>query len=83
MPCATPTLTVAAEDHDRFAGKGVVRASAVSGRRDVRWPGRVGMRRRHALDLDLDVPSVIVLPIDYSVDIAISAQLGEERVTRT
>ncbi|MDX6707237.1 MAG: acetolactate synthase large subunit [Solirubrobacteraceae bacterium] len=30
---------------------------------------------RHALDLD--VPSLIVLPIDYSIDVAISEQLGE------
>jgi acetolactate synthase-1/2/3 large subunit len=40
-----------------------------------------GERLRHALGLD--VPSLIVLPIDYSVDIALSAQLGEETVTRT
>jgi acetolactate synthase-1/2/3 large subunit len=40
-----------------------------------------GARLRHALTLD--VPSLIVLPIDYSVDVAISEQLGEETVTRT
>ena len=40
-----------------------------------------GERLRHALALD--VPSLIVLPIDYSVDVAISEQLGEETVTRT
>ncbi len=28
----------------------------------------------------LDVPSVIVLPIDYSIDVAISSELGEELV---
>jgi acetolactate synthase-1/2/3 large subunit len=36
---------------------------------------------RHALSLD--VPSLIVLPIDYSIDIAISEELGEETVIRT
>ena len=30
--------------------------------------------------LDLDVPSVIVLPIDYSIDVAISEELGTETV---
>jgi acetolactate synthase-1/2/3 large subunit len=40
-----------------------------------------GRRLRHALTLD--VPSLIVLPIDYAVDIAISHELGEETVTRT
>ncbi len=34
---------------------------------------------RHALELDL--PSVIVLPIDYSIDVAISEELGTETVT--
>ena len=36
---------------------------------------------RHALTLDL--PSVIVVPIDYSLDVAISEELGEETVMRT
>jgi acetolactate synthase-1/2/3 large subunit len=40
-----------------------------------------GSRLRHALSLD--APSLIVLPIDYSVDVAISDQLGEETVIRT
>ncbi len=35
-------------------------------------------RFRHALSLDL--PSVIVVPIDYSVDVAISQELGAETV---
>ena len=30
--------------------------------------------------LDLDTPSVIVLPIDYSIDVAISEELGTETV---
>ena len=30
--------------------------------------------------LDLDVPSLIVLPIDYSTDVAISQELGTETV---
>jgi acetolactate synthase-1/2/3 large subunit len=34
-----------------------------------------GRHLRHALDLDL--PSLIVLPIDYSIDVAISEELGE------
>jgi acetolactate synthase I/II/III large subunit len=33
---------------------------------------------RHALGLD--VPSLIVLPIDYSIDVAISEELGQETV---
>ena len=33
---------------------------------------------RHALTLDL--PSLIVLPIDYSIDVAISEELGTETV---
>jgi acetolactate synthase I/II/III large subunit len=37
-----------------------------------------GERLRHALTLD--VPSVIVLPIDYSIDVAISEELGTETV---
>lgn len=40
-----------------------------------------GQRVRHALSLD--VPSLIVLPIDYSLDVAISDELGEETVIRT
>jgi acetolactate synthase I/II/III large subunit len=35
-------------------------------------------RLRHALSLD--VPSLIVLPIDYSLDVAISEELGQETV---
>jgi acetolactate synthase-1/2/3 large subunit len=31
--------------------------------------------------LALDVPSLIVLPIDYSLDVAISEELGQETVT--
>ena len=34
---------------------------------------------RHALGLD--VPSLIVLPIDYSIDVAITHELGTETVT--
>jgi acetolactate synthase-1/2/3 large subunit len=37
-----------------------------------------GVRLRHALTLD--VPSVIVVPIDYSIDVAISRELGAETV---
>ena len=37
-----------------------------------------GERLRHALALD--VPSLIVLPIDYSIDVAISEELGTETV---
>jgi acetolactate synthase I/II/III large subunit len=37
-----------------------------------------GIRLRHALTLD--VPSVIVVPIDYSIDVAISRELGTETV---
>jgi acetolactate synthase-1/2/3 large subunit len=38
-----------------------------------------GTRLRHALTLD--VPSLIVLPIDYSIDVAISHELGIETVS--
>ena len=37
-----------------------------------------GDRLRHALTLD--VPSLIVLPIDYSLDVAITEELGQETV---
>jgi acetolactate synthase-1/2/3 large subunit len=37
-----------------------------------------GRHLRHALSLD--VPSLIVLPIDYSIDVAISEELGAETV---
>ena len=37
-----------------------------------------GQRLRHALGLD--APSLIVLPIDYSLDVAISEELGAETV---
>jgi acetolactate synthase-1/2/3 large subunit len=37
-----------------------------------------GSRLREALALD--VPSLIVLPIDYSLDVAISEELGQETV---
>jgi acetolactate synthase-1/2/3 large subunit len=41
----------------------------------------LGRHLRHALSLD--VPSLIVVPIDYSIDVAISEELGEETVVRT
>jgi acetolactate synthase I/II/III large subunit len=37
-----------------------------------------GHHLRHALTLDL--PSLIVLPIDYSIDVSISEELGTETV---
>jgi acetolactate synthase-1/2/3 large subunit len=37
-----------------------------------------GQRLRHALGLDM--PSLIVVPIDYSIDVAISEELGRETV---
>nr|MBA2792844.1 acetolactate synthase large subunit [Thermoleophilaceae bacterium] len=40
--------------------------------------GDFGTRLRHALTLDL--PSLIVLPIDYSIDVAISEELGPDTV---
>jgi acetolactate synthase-1/2/3 large subunit len=36
--------------------------------------------RRLADALDLDLPSLIVVPIDYSLDVALSDQLGAETV---
>jgi acetolactate synthase-1/2/3 large subunit len=41
-------------------------------------PSEFGQRLRQALGLD--VPSLIVLPIDYSLDVAISEELGTETV---
>jgi len=41
--------------------------------------GDFGRHLRHALTLDL--PSLIVLPIDYSIDVAISHELGTETVS--
>jgi acetolactate synthase I/II/III large subunit len=41
-------------------------------------PDDFGAHLRHALTLD--VPSLIVLPIDYSLDVAISEELGTETV---
>jgi acetolactate synthase I/II/III large subunit len=41
-------------------------------------PDEFGPRLREALALDL--PSLIVVPIDYSIDVAISEQLGAETV---
>ena len=38
----------------------------------------LGERLRNALTLD--VPSLIVVPIDYSLDVAISEELGTEIV---
>ncbi len=43
--------------------------------------GDLGRHLQHALSLD--VPSLVVLPIDYSIDVAISDELGEETVMRT
>jgi acetolactate synthase-1/2/3 large subunit len=36
--------------------------------------------RRLSEALDLDLPSLIVVPIDYSIDVAMSEQLGAETV---
>jgi acetolactate synthase I/II/III large subunit len=41
-------------------------------------PDDFGPALKRALDLDL--PSLIVLPIDYSIDVAISEELGQETV---
>lgn len=40
-----------------------------------------GVRLREALALD--VPSLIVLPIDYSIDLAPSGELSEQTVARS
>jgi acetolactate synthase-1/2/3 large subunit len=39
------------------------------------------LRRHLRAALALDVPSLIVVPIDYSIDVAISHELGSETVT--
>ena len=60
---------------------------------ELRTPEQVALHARRMLSdaaesvvsgaLSLDVPSLIVLPIDYSLDVAISDELGEETVIRT
>jgi acetolactate synthase I/II/III large subunit len=42
-------------------------------------PDDFGKHLAHALTLDL--PSLIVLPIDYSMDVAFAQELGDETVT--
>ena len=44
-------------------------------------PDELGERLRHALTLD--VPSLIVLPIDYSIDVALESELGAETLANT
>ena len=44
----------------------------------INHAGEFSQRLAHALTLD--VPSVIVVPIDYSLDVAIAADLGDEMV---
>ncbi len=44
-------------------------------------PDDFGKHLRHALTLDL--PSLIVLPIDYSYDVAFAHALGDETVANT
>jgi acetolactate synthase-1/2/3 large subunit len=44
-------------------------------------PEDFGKHLRHALTLDL--PSLIVLPIDYSMDVAFATELGDETVANT
>ena len=44
-------------------------------------PDDFGKHLRHALTLDL--PSLIVLPIDYSMDVAFASELGDETVANT
>jgi acetolactate synthase-1/2/3 large subunit len=41
-------------------------------------PDDFGVTLEKALDADL--PSLVVLPIDYSIDVAISEELGTETV---
>jgi len=43
-------------------------------------PRRPSSPRAWAHALTLDVPSIIVVPIDYSLDVAIAAGLGDETV---
>jgi acetolactate synthase-1/2/3 large subunit len=44
----------------------------------VEGPEDFGPTLKRALDQDL--PSLVVLPIDYSIDVAISQELGQETV---
>ena len=70
--------------HATSAPTSRTRTSSSSPRASACRPGAAssaddfGERLRHALTLD--VPSLIVLPIDYSIDVAISEELGAETV---
>ena len=51
--------------------------------RDATGGGTLGVEdlgRHLRTALSLDVPSLIVVPIDYSIDVSISEQLGTETV---
>ena len=68
-----PRTRSAARSSSRAWGSGRTSRRRGSGSAD-----EFGERLRHALELD--VPSLIVLPIDYSLDVAISEELGAETV---
>jgi acetolactate synthase-1/2/3 large subunit len=63
-----------------FANPDFVRLADAFGMPGWRCEGveDLGRHLRHALSLD--VPSLIVVPIDYSIDVSISEQLGTETV---
>jgi acetolactate synthase-1/2/3 large subunit len=44
-------------------------------------PDDFGKHLQHALTLDL--PSLIVLPIDYSMDVAFASELGDQTLANT
>ena len=68
------TSVVEATPHQLFIG-GEWRDASGGGTLAVEDLGR---HLRHALTLDL--PSLIVVPIDYSIDVSISHELGTETV---
>jgi len=63
-----------------FTNPDFVRLAESFGLPAWRCEGVEDLGRRLAHALTLDVPSLIVVPIDYSIDVAISQELGEETV---
>jgi acetolactate synthase-1/2/3 large subunit len=63
-----------------FTNPDFVRLAESFGMPAWRCEGVEDLGRRLRQALSLDVPSLIVVPIDYSIDVAISQELGEETV---
>jgi acetolactate synthase I/II/III large subunit len=64
-----------------FANPDFVRLADAFGMPAWRCEGVEDLGRHLRYALSLDVPSLIVVPIDYSIDVSISEELGSETVT--